>query len=78
MTTKRSSATFRLKRTLDVSGISGVGFIAEGIVFHDGQVAVSWFGQHHTLEICPSISDVLEIHGHGGTTTVVWDDEEDA
>lgn len=70
---KRKIDTFILERSEDVSGVSGVGKIAEGIVFHDGQVVLSWFGQHHTIEICPSIDDVIDIHGHDGRTKVKWD-----
>ena len=63
---------FRLVRQEDVSGVSGVGVVAEGCQFHDGQVAMSWFGQHHTLEISPSIESITAIHGHEGRTVVEW------
>ena len=63
---------FTLRRTEDISGISGVGDVAEGVVFHDGQVAMSWFGRYHTLEISPNIETTLAIHGHGGRTEVVY------
>ncbi len=69
----RKVATFVLERLEDVSGISGVGQIAEGIVFHDGQVALSWIGQYHTVEILPNIDTVKAIHGHGGKTQILWD-----
>ncbi len=65
--------TFRLVRTSDVSGVSGTGVIAEGVVFHDGQTILSWFGRLHTIEIAPKIEDVIEIHGHNGATQIVWD-----
>lgn len=63
---------FLLRRSEDVSGVSGTGDIAEGIEFHDGQVVLSWYGQHHTLEVCPSVADVVAIHGHEGRTKVIW------
>lgn len=69
---------FKLVRSEDVSGVSGTGVIAEGVEFHDGQVALSWFGVHHTVELCPSIKDIIEIHGHGGRTVVEWLDEAQA
>lgn len=65
--------TFTLVRREDVSGVSGVGAVAEGVQFHDGQCVLSWFGRHHTLEISPGIIDLLEIHGHEGKTGVQWD-----
>ena len=68
--------TFKLVRKEDVSGVSGVGEVAEGVEFHDGQVALSWFGKWHTVEILPNTRSVLEIHGHSGLTTIKWDSQE--
>lgn len=67
---------FHLVRTEDVSGVSGTGVVAEGIIFHDGQVALSWFGQHHTLVVAPDIDTVIQIHGHGGRTHIEYLDTE--
>lgn len=64
---------FQLIRLEDVSGISGVGLVAEGTQFHDGQCVLSWFGKHHSIEIHPSIEQVKALHGHGGKTKIVWD-----
>ncbi len=63
---------FHLVRSKDVSGVSGTGIVAEGVEFHDGQVAVSWFGRYHGIEIFPSASDYLAVHGHGGSTVIEW------
>lgn len=63
---------FFLVRKQDVSGVSGTGIVAEGVEFHDGQCVLSWFGRHHTIEVCPKLADVLAIHGHNGTTEVVF------
>ena len=65
--------TFKLVRSVDVSGISGTGSIAEGIVFHDKQTVLSWFGRIHSIEVFPCLENVLEIHGHGGATKIEWD-----
>lgn len=64
--------TFQLVRKVDVSGVSGTGVVAEGVEFHDGRVAMSWFGKFHTIEVAPSIEDIVAIHGHEGATEVVW------
>ena len=66
---------FILRRLVDDSHISGVGDIAEGIVFHDGQTVLSWRGRHHTIEVSPSLQDVIDIHGHNGHTVIIWVDE---
>jgi hypothetical protein len=68
---------FTLVRNEDISGVSGTGVVAEGVEFHDKQVAVSWFGRYHTIVVAPNISTIEAIHGHGGLTRVEWQDEED-
>ena len=69
---------FRLRRTVDVSGVSGTGIVAEGVEFTDGSVAMRWPGESPSTAVWPSIEAVIAIHGHGGTTTVEWLDEEAA
>jgi hypothetical protein len=66
--------TFRLYRREDVGGISGIGYVAEGVEFHDKQVVFSWFGKYHSMETHPSIEQVIEIHGHSGRTVIEWND----
>lgn len=63
---------FHLNRKVDVSGISGVGRVAEGVEFDDGQVVLSWFGRYHTVEILPHIKAVTDLHGHDEKTIVEW------
>ena len=64
--------TFILRRKEDVSGVSGVGVVAEGVEFEDGQVALSWLSRFHSVEIVPNIKQIKNVHGHGGTTTIEW------
>ncbi len=59
---------YQLVREEDVSGVSGTGVIAEVVELHDGQCVISWFGQHHTLEVTPHLQDIIDIHGHEGKT----------
>lgn len=68
--------TFSLVRKEDVSGVSGTGVVAEGVIFHDGQVVLSWFGQHHSISVWPSLADMLAVHGHEGRTLAVFEGEE--
>lgn len=68
--------TFVLERTEDVSGVSGVGTVAEGIEFSDGRVALRWIvGEHRSTVSWDSIESVEKIHGHGGATTIRWTHE---
>ena len=61
---------FYLKREEDESGISGTGRVAQGFVFDNGKVAVSWLSEHPSITIYDSIGEVHAIHGHGGKTTL--------
>lgn len=63
---------FHLVREQDVSGVSGTGVVAEGCLFSNGKVAMSWLGEHRTLELFDYIEEVEELHGHNGMSRVVW------
>jgi hypothetical protein len=65
---------FVLERDKDASGISGTGIVAEGIVFSDGTTVVRWCSQHQkpTTVVHESIQSVISLHGHSGSTRVVW------
>jgi transcriptional regulator with XRE-family HTH domain len=68
---------FVLSRTLDPVGISGTGKIAEGVMFTNGKVVLQWLTQYQSIGIYDCVSDVLSIHGHNGTTSVVFIDDDD-
>ncbi|MGW2708665.1 hypothetical protein ACWC4J_06685 [Streptomyces sp. NPDC001356] len=69
---------FVLRRHQDISGISGLGDVADGVLWPDGTAAVRWRGEH------PSVVhwdrgrvSIEQIHGHGGATEIVWLDQDD-
>ncbi len=68
---------FRVQRVVDVSGVSGTGYVAEGVLFRSGICTVSWRSDHSSVNIYQSIEDVIHVHGHGGSTTVEFIDKED-
>lgn len=72
--------TFKVIRDKDVTGVSGTGVILEGVRFSDGHVAIHWIGSKYpwTTPVPEGIEAVLDIHGHGGLTRLVWDDEQPA
>lgn len=48
------------------------------MVFEDtGEVVLHWLGSHSSTTIFRAISDVQEIHGHNGSTEIVFDDPEE-
>lgn len=63
---------FKLLRHDDKSGVSGVGFVAVGVVFPSGKVVLEWLGPYSTFGIYNNLADVERIHGHGGATRVVF------
>jgi hypothetical protein len=63
---------FHLQRDHDVSGVSGTGRVANGVLWPDGTVSLRWIGER------PSTVhwDRLEDAEHGGATRIVWADEQ--
>lgn len=67
---------FQLHRSEDVSGVSGTGIVADGIVFDDWTTVVRWRGDTRSTVIWDSPSDMMAIHGHGGKTEMVYHTDE--
>ena len=63
--------TFYLMRSEDVHGNSGTGVVAEGIIFDNGMVAMTWLSDIATVTNFRRIQDVAKLHGHEGRTVVV-------
>lgn len=68
---------FSLQRDTDVSGVSGTGTVAYGVVFPDGRVATRWNGKVAQTCAWESLDDVKAVHGHNGATRVVLNDPAD-
>ena len=61
---------FVLERNVDVTGVSGTGIVAEGVLFSDGYVALRWVvGEHRSTVAWDSFESAVAIHGHDGATT---------
>lgn len=76
-----STRTFTIHREQDVTGISGTGHVADGVVFTDGTTVVRWRdlggpaaerGVRPTTVVFESIEAVEALHGHNGATRIVW------
>jgi hypothetical protein len=65
---------FRLQRLEDETGVSGTGFVAEGVRFSDGTVALRWTSDWPTSVVFHErgIESVEAVHGHSGKTRIVW------
>ncbi len=56
---------FWLQRVEDESG---VGLVAEGVVFSNGWCALTWL---KSVAFYPSLEEVEAIHGHDGKTKII-------
>lgn len=63
---------FLLRRIEDETGVSGTGYVAEGVEFTDGTATLRWRTGTASTAVYNSVSDVEVIHGHGGKTVVEW------
>ncbi|MGW6194823.1 hypothetical protein ACWF0M_01630 [Kribbella sp. NPDC055110] len=64
---------FVLRRSVDVSGVSGTGDVAEGVEWSDGTVALRWRGRWATTVVWDyGLDALLAVHGHDGSTVVRW------
>ena len=67
---------FTLERDEDITGISGTGVVAEGVLFSTGVVALQWLSEFPTSVVFHQrgMESVEAVHGHGGKTRIVWHD----
>lgn len=68
---------FRLLRNADESGVSGTGYVAEGVQFTDGTCILHWTSVTPCTAIYRSPVELTHIHGHGGKTEIVWIDSDE-
>lgn len=77
-----TARTFRIYRDEDISGVSGTGFVCEGVLFSDGHAAIHWTGSPYptTTPYPEGMEAILYIHNHKGTggARIVWDDDKPA
>ncbi|WP_143662383.1 hypothetical protein [Streptomyces sp. Amel2xC10] len=72
---------FVLRRDRDLSGVSGTGIVADGVLFPDGQAAIHWRGKWALTTPHPDgIASIIDIHDHGGRGDlhIIWADEFEA
>lgn len=68
---------FVLRRYVDVSGVSGTGDVADGVLWPDGSASIRWRGRHPSLvQWDHGLDSIEEVHGHQGATELVWLDPE--
>jgi len=66
---------FYLHRTRDITGASGTGRVADGVLWTDGSASVRWRGEHGSVVHWDRLESAERVHGHNGATMLVWLDE---
>ena len=64
---------FQLERSEDASGVSGIGIVAEGVIFKNGKCVLNWLTSLSSITIYDSIEILEKIHGHEGRTKIKYD-----
>jgi hypothetical protein len=67
---------FHLQRHHDVTGVSGTGRVADGVLWPDRSVSIRWRGDRPSTVFWDDLAHAEAVHGHGGATRIVWDDPE--
>jgi hypothetical protein len=76
----RKPRRFYLLRKEDVTGVSGPGVICEGVQFTNGTVVFRWLSDSPSVTTFfgeNAVEEMLDKHGHGGRTVVIWVDKEE-
>ena len=55
-------STFIVSRGQDASGVSGTGTVIEGVIFHDGSVAIHWLTPYQSVTFFADFHTFLHIH----------------
>lgn len=68
---------FVLYRHEDMTGPSGTGVIAMGVLWYDGSASIQWLQTYASIVYWPSpnaLEAIEKVHGHHGKTEVIWMD----
>lgn len=63
---------FHLQRDTDITGASGTGRVADGVLWPDQTVSIRWRGDRPSTVFWDRLTDAEQVHGHGGHTRIVW------
>lgn len=69
---------FTVRRHQDVTGVSGDGSVADGVLWPDGTASVRWRGEHPSAVFWDRGRVSVEfVHGHQGATEIVLVDQDE-
>jgi hypothetical protein len=55
--------------------VSGTGVVAEGAVFSNGISVIRWLRNPFSIGIYQTLEDLIQVHGHKGTTQIRFFDQ---
>ena len=61
---------FKLYRKVDITGISGVGYVAEGVIFENNKVILCWYGKVSSIVVYDNLEDMKSIISHNNNTDI--------
>lgn len=66
-------ATFEFRRLKDISNVSGTGVVADGKVFRNGKVVLSWCASEiKSVVVYDSLEEMFKIHNHEENSYIAW------
>jgi len=73
--TRSDLKAFTILRNNDASGVSGIGRVADGVIFSDGFCVIRWRSEVTSLSVFHSFEDFEKIHVKShpeNMTEIVW------
>lgn len=70
-----SMRRFLLVRERDLTGVSGIGIVAEGAEFSSGLTVMRWLREPFAVGVFQSVADLIAVHGHEGATHIRFIDQ---
>lgn len=65
---------FYLNRKIDLSGVSGTGIIAYGVILPSGRVVMEWVTEHKSIAIYDGINEIQILHAQPDKTELIFFD----
>lgn len=63
---------FAMRRDVDVTGVSGTGIVAHGVMFPGGRTVIAWCTGVRSVGVYDCLADLCNTSGHGGATWPDW------
>lgn len=68
------SKLFKLSREEDTTGISGIGIVADGVLFENGKVVVCWRGKQQSIVVWDNLEEMKAVSCTHSKTKIIWDE----